>query len=248
MKFVILFFILIIAKIQADDVVVDTVNEVASKFSDVSPDVVSNFLPGVSDNFLNLFLERNNSNLISFIPKEIVETYENLSEKERMQIFKAILSLGTKAKMMKQQFTKDVAIETIKKIDSETLEKLKNLYYTLVDKGQKVSDGVKSYVKEYADFIKQKYTQYKDVKDMSEIPESEVVQAAVKLAQGYVKLTDDDRKSIGEAFETLSNFANNEKYLTILKTLNENSTAADLANVQRQISEAFLNGEFNPPN
>uniref|UniRef100_A0A0N5CH37 Fatty-acid and retinol-binding protein 1 n=1 Tax=Strongyloides papillosus TaxID=174720 RepID=A0A0N5CH37_STREA len=247
MKFVILFFILIIAKIQAEDVVVDTVNEVASKFSDVSPDVVSNMIPDFSDEFLGMVAETENSSVSPFIPKEIIDTYENLNTKERMQILKAIINIGMKAKMMGSKFTKDVAIEAIRKIDPQTLEKFKNLHDTLIAKGQKVSDGVKSFVKEYVDFMKQKYTQYKGVK-LSEIPESEIVQANVKLAEGYLKLTDDDRKSIGEAFETLSNLVNNEKFLTILKTLNENSTVADLATVQNQMKEAFRSGEFNPPN
>ncbi|CEF69666.1 Nematode fatty acid retinoid binding family-containing protein [Strongyloides ratti] len=247
MKFISLVCIFFVVKAKADDVVGETVNTISSQFSEGIPEIVANSIQILNEEIIKLVSERNESSSISsLIPKEILDTLDDLSLQEKVQIMKSMIVIGMKAKTKGTNLSKEDIITAFEKIPSETLDKLKTLHDTLIEKGQKVSSGVKDFFKNMIEYIHEKYTQYKNIKDLSEIPENERIQAAVKVIQGYVNLTDDDRKSIGEAFESLKNLVNNEKLLTPLKSINENSTVEDLAGAQTQILDSLMKGEFNP--
>uniref|UniRef100_A0A0K0EL35 ANTH domain-containing protein n=1 Tax=Strongyloides stercoralis TaxID=6248 RepID=A0A0K0EL35_STRER len=246
MKIVLLLCVLFIAKSRCEYTVEAAVNAFSNKFTKAVPELATNILPKLNEELISLISERNESSLTSLIPKEFLDTLDDLTLKDKLQLMKALMTVSMIMKEKGKNMTHDDLTSAFSKVSPEGLESLTNLHNTLISKGQKVSDGVKDFVKNYIEYMQDKYNQYKDVKDISEIPDNEKIQWAVKYIQGYTNLTDSDRESIGEAFESFKNIVNNEKIMTLFKTINENSSMEELVEIKKQILESLLNGEFNP--
>uniref|UniRef100_A0A0N4ZDD1 Fatty-acid and retinol-binding protein 1 n=1 Tax=Parastrongyloides trichosuri TaxID=131310 RepID=A0A0N4ZDD1_PARTI len=228
MKFIVLFSVLFIAKSFADDT------------------VVQGLMAKINPQLTESLVDFDESIIPKVVPTEIVDTIKSFTEQDKAQLMTAGLLVGIKGKAKKENLTLDDIKSAFSGVSEELVTKLKGLHETLTEKYNKLDDNVKTFFTNYISYLKELYEKIKSGASLASITDDEKRAKAYKLVQDYLALSDDDRNSIGNAFETLKNLVNNEKLLTPLRTLTESSTLEQYKEVSKQIIESFKNGDFNP--
>uniref|UniRef100_A0A0N4ZDC9 DUF4476 domain-containing protein n=1 Tax=Parastrongyloides trichosuri TaxID=131310 RepID=A0A0N4ZDC9_PARTI len=198
------------------------------------------------DNKIAELVSSNNddSSILKIVPTEIVEFYKDLTESDKAQLLKAAIRLGMKVKTKIVNISSDDVRNVFLGIPEDLSNKLAEVQEKLIVKYNKMNDNAKNLFTNYATYLKEKIEALKNAG--TTISDKDQIEMAYKLVEEYLALSEDDRKSIGDAFETLNNFVNNDKLIQPLKTLSATSTLDDFTSVRLQILESLKNGDFNP--